>query len=207
MSAGAITKIKASNSLADLAARINAEHEAATASILTAIQRAIAAGKLLLEAKAQLKHGQWLPWLKRNCKFPARTATHYMRLARRDAEIGNLADLLARDAVEQLEEPLDPVMAEGKRLARNVQLATARCLDEIENKMRAQRAFMDDIYAKFSREERIEFHKQLVAKHPDLEKDIRYWRKINDDDIRKAQWRWLCSESRPNQERANRRAL
>ncbi len=185
--------VTTSNSLADLAARINAEHQAATQSFKSGLQSAIAAGKLLLEAKAQLKHGQWLPWLEHNCKFPARTATHYMRFARSDAEIGNLADLIAPDAVEQLDdEPLDPVMAEGKRLAENVRLATRRCLDEIENQMRAQRAFIEDIYDKFSREDRIEFHKRLKAERPHLDREIRYWRKINDDAISRAQWRFLC---------------
>jgi hypothetical protein len=49
-----------SNSLADLAARINAKHEAAGGALKRGLQHAIAAGELLLEAKAQLKHGQWL---------------------------------------------------------------------------------------------------------------------------------------------------
>jgi hypothetical protein len=56
-----------SNSLADLAARINQEHEAAEAAIKRGAAHAMAAGDLLIEAKAQVPHGQWLPWLAEHC--------------------------------------------------------------------------------------------------------------------------------------------
>ena len=47
---------------ADLAARIRAEHEAVIIFMKKGLERAIRAGELLLEAKAQIgKHGQWLP--------------------------------------------------------------------------------------------------------------------------------------------------
>jgi ABC-type uncharacterized transport system ATPase component len=72
-----------SNSLTDLAARIRAEHEATIIALGHSIQHAMAAGDLLIEAKAQLKHGQWLPWLKEHCAVSDRTARLYMRLARR----------------------------------------------------------------------------------------------------------------------------
>ena len=92
-------------SLADLAARIRAEHEAAAAFMKRGLERAINAGNLLIEAKAQLKHGQWLPWLAEHCQLPERTATHYMRLARHEDEIGNVADLTVRGALELLAPP------------------------------------------------------------------------------------------------------
>jgi len=77
------------NSLADLAARIDAEHQAVTTFIRRGLQRAIVAGKLLLEAKAQLDHhGEWLPWLREPCRrVPERTARHNMRLARHADEL------------------------------------------------------------------------------------------------------------------------
>jgi hypothetical protein len=64
-----------------LARRIEAEHNALTAALQSALGHAIAAGELLLEAKASVRHGQWLNWLASNCSVPPRTATHYMRLA------------------------------------------------------------------------------------------------------------------------------
>ena len=70
-----------SNSLPDLAARIRAEHEATISHLRQGAQHAMAAGDLLREAKALVKHGQWLPWLKENCAIAERTAQQYMRLA------------------------------------------------------------------------------------------------------------------------------
>jgi hypothetical protein len=109
----AISKIEASNSLAGLAVRINAEHEAVTTHLKRGLAHAIAAGKLLLEAKAQLKHGQWLPWLGKHCPgVPERTASHYMRLAKHADQIGNVADLTVSQAIACLA-PGGPVEASG----------------------------------------------------------------------------------------------
>ena len=41
------------------------------------------AGLLLREAKAQLKHGDWLPWLQEHFALSPRTASGYMRLPNR----------------------------------------------------------------------------------------------------------------------------
>ena len=71
-----------SNSLTDLAARIRAEHDAAGDAIKRGVEHAIAAGALLIEAKAQLRHGQWSPWLKQHCGLSERSAQRYMRIAR-----------------------------------------------------------------------------------------------------------------------------
>src|SRR5258706_3006884 len=80
--AGAATDIAMSNSLADLAARIRAEHEATDAALKSSVEHAMAAGHLLVEAKAQLKHGQWLPWLTEHCAMSERTAQLYIRIAK-----------------------------------------------------------------------------------------------------------------------------
>jgi hypothetical protein len=40
------------------------------------------AGEMLIEAKDQLAHGAWGPWLAKNFDMVARTAQQYMRLAR-----------------------------------------------------------------------------------------------------------------------------
>ncbi len=97
-----ITDIASSNSLADLAARIKAAHEAVGAALRRGVQDAMMAGDLLIEAKAQLNHGQWLPWLRDHCAISERTARLYMRLARHREKIenGNVADLSVRGALE-----------------------------------------------------------------------------------------------------------
>src|ERR1700730_15659721 len=97
--------LKFSNSLADLAARIKAEHDAYVAAIKQSLSRAMAAGDMLIEAKAQLKHGEWRPGIAERCGSPDRTASHYMRLARNRSTIeqnGNVADLTVRAAAALL---------------------------------------------------------------------------------------------------------
>jgi len=73
------TDIDRSNSLADLAAKVQAEHKAVTDALSKAVEHALQAGAYLTEAKEQVKHGQWLPWLKR-CGVSSRTAQLYMQL-------------------------------------------------------------------------------------------------------------------------------
>jgi hypothetical protein len=67
--------------LADLASRINAEHEQGVRSALSALEHIRKAGVLLLEAKGLCPHGDWLAWLEHNIRFGARQAQKYMRLA------------------------------------------------------------------------------------------------------------------------------
>jgi DUF3102 family protein len=97
------TSITTSNSLADLAARIKAEHGAVATALKDSVRHAIAAGELLIEAKAQLAHGQWLPWLSDHCTISERTAQLYMRVAKNRADIeaqirNDVADLSLSEA-------------------------------------------------------------------------------------------------------------
>lgn len=70
-----------STPLQQLAEGIRVEHEAATKAAQSAVEHAIRAGALLAEAKAQVKHGQWLPWLHENFPASRQTAAAYMRVA------------------------------------------------------------------------------------------------------------------------------
>jgi hypothetical protein len=69
-----------SNRLPFLATEIREAHAAVVASVRTTIERAVTVGKMLIEAKAAVKHGQWGPWLEGTGLTP-RTAQRYMRLA------------------------------------------------------------------------------------------------------------------------------
>jgi hypothetical protein len=66
--------------LSDLAERINAE-------IQSSLFHAKNVGELLLQAKEQCPHGQWLPWLKANVHLSERTAQAYMQVAKRWPEL------------------------------------------------------------------------------------------------------------------------
>ena len=68
--------------LLQLAQAIKDEHSAVKDAASQAVARAQAAGRLLLTAKKQVAHGEWLPWLRDHCDMSKRTAQNYMRLAR-----------------------------------------------------------------------------------------------------------------------------
>jgi len=70
------------NELKVIAQDINREHGLAISSARTAIEHAHNAGKLLLEAKTSVEHGEWQAWIKNNCPFSERTAQKYMRLSK-----------------------------------------------------------------------------------------------------------------------------
>ena len=69
------------NIRATIANEINGHAEQATAKANEAMHHAIEAGKLLLEVKASLAHGQFGAWLETNVKVSARQAQRYMAVA------------------------------------------------------------------------------------------------------------------------------
>ena len=83
--------------------------EAITAEILTMKQTAgdaiLGIGQRLIEAKAMLSHGEWLPWLTERVEFSERTARNFMRLAREWTNRQALADLGAAKALTLLALP------------------------------------------------------------------------------------------------------
>jgi ABC-type sulfate/molybdate transport systems ATPase subunit len=79
-----------------LAAEINTEHGKFRSAFKATYQHALKVGFLLSEAKAEVGHGNWLPWVAENCAFSMRTAQTYMRIAKN------------RDRVEELLKDEDP---------------------------------------------------------------------------------------------------
>lgn len=65
----------------------------------------ITIGRGLMEAKAMLSHGEWLPWLEERVEFSERTARNFMRLARDWTNRQTLADLGASKALQLLALP------------------------------------------------------------------------------------------------------
>ena len=110
------------NYLPELASRIRAEHQATSAALKSSVQHSITPGELLIEAKALVKHGRWLPWLAENCGFSERTAQLYMRCARNKAAIEAntqcVADLTLNEAAAllMLSSDVQKLLAFAKRL-------------------------------------------------------------------------------------------
>ena len=62
-------------------------------------------GKRLLEAKAQLSHGEWLPWLREKVDISERRAQEFMQIAREYSKSAEIADLGASKALALLALP------------------------------------------------------------------------------------------------------
>ena len=72
---------------AGLVVQINTAHRNAGISASQAINSAAECGRLLIEAKAIVPHGEWEPWLEAHTEVGSRQAQKYMRLAEHWTEI------------------------------------------------------------------------------------------------------------------------
>ena len=98
----------ASNRLPILAAEINTAHRAAFEFADKALGNAAECGRLLIEAKVLLPHGEWLPWLEANTEVVPRQSQKYMRLAEQWEEIQKRTEsshLTINDALGLIAEP------------------------------------------------------------------------------------------------------
>jgi hypothetical protein len=104
-----------SNRLPILAAEINAEHKAAFGAAKQAKAHAAECGRLLLEAKSLLPHGEWIPWLEANTEVGPRQSQKYMRVAKHRPEIAKHelgSHLPLNDALSLIASPrLSPVLS------------------------------------------------------------------------------------------------
>lgn len=97
----------------DLAIQINAEHEACIGAASTAVEHAIEAGRLLIEAKSQVPHGGWMAWVKENCRFSQDRANCYMRVSANSSHAMNFSSIrqalamLAAPTEEDNDEPIE----------------------------------------------------------------------------------------------------
>lgn len=84
-----------------LAAKINHHASIAAAKAMEAMHHAMEAGKLLLEVKASLPHGQFQVWLLANTKLSVRQSQRYMAVAH--SEVVAIRELSAKcDTVSHL---------------------------------------------------------------------------------------------------------
>src|SRR5262249_1706254 len=71
-----------SEELRNIADRWNEPPPQSEQTLKKGLHHAMEAGRLLLEAKTKVEHGQWLPWLSAHCEFSERLAQKYMRIAK-----------------------------------------------------------------------------------------------------------------------------
>jgi hypothetical protein len=81
----------------------NVAHRRVEAAARDMVQQVLVSGRALIDAKALVGHGRWLPWLEQNFEDSQRTAQLYMRLARNSATVADLPTI--REAVAALTTP------------------------------------------------------------------------------------------------------
>jgi Protein of unknown function (DUF3102) len=77
-----------------------------------AIEHAVACGRLLAKAKADVGHGEWLPWIEAHLSLKPRQVQRYMRIAEHDGELAEMrlteTHLSTRRMLELLASPRWP---------------------------------------------------------------------------------------------------
>lgn len=98
--------VEAQQRLDQLAEKAKEAHFAAQNFAATAVERALEAGRALLEARDLCPHGTWMPWLKKHFQHEVGTARSYMKAAKRwhvlAAQCPNAAQLPLRDVIKLL---------------------------------------------------------------------------------------------------------
>ena len=79
------------------------------------LDKAIRIGELLYEQKANLKHGEYIPWIKTNLPFTERTGQNYMRLYDNREKLKNESVSHLTDGYKLLQRPSIPVKQKGIR--------------------------------------------------------------------------------------------
>src|SRR4051794_24498843 len=100
--------IEGDNRLPILAAEIKIAHAGVKDAATLAAEHAINAGRALIEAKALLRHGEWLPWLKEHVGFSERTAQLYMKIVQLGFKSEMVADLGLKAAASAIAVFKDP---------------------------------------------------------------------------------------------------
>lgn len=80
--AAEIEVLDAPRPLSDLREIIREQHAQISRAMGEAVRHAITCGEVLIEARLQIRHGEWAKWFAANCPMPYYTAVFYMRLAR-----------------------------------------------------------------------------------------------------------------------------
>jgi hypothetical protein len=83
------------------AKNINEAHRMARSTAESAVEWAVKCGELLKAKKEEVGHGNWESWVGKNCEFTPRSASAYMKVATKQAQIGSTLPISSiRQALE-----------------------------------------------------------------------------------------------------------
>lgn len=94
-------------SLARIAEDLNDLHEIEAQQSTSLMETWIRKGELLCNAKSQLNHGEWIPWVEDNLPFDVRQSQKYMRIysSRKELNTNSNSHLAIDEAVQMLATP------------------------------------------------------------------------------------------------------
>lgn len=126
--------------------QINLEHQLANSKAAEAVQHATNCGLMLLQIKASLNHGEWLPWLNGEIEsgrlvVKRSQANSYMRLAANYQRAGNLEQASSIRAALELLSDKEPSEQQGSLIdieAERQARAAAEAQAEAERQARKQ---------------------------------------------------------------------
>ena len=123
--------------------QINLEHQLANSKANEAVQHATNCGLMLLQVKASLNHGEWLPWLKQQQEsgaigFSHSHATRYMKLASNIARAQHLTEAPSIRAALELLSDKEPDAEQADPIPVDIE-AERRARQEAEAKAEAER--------------------------------------------------------------------
>ena len=128
--------------LATLANEINDLHDRATEAARTTVEHARECGERLIQAKAQVVHGGFLPWLEANCRVKPRQAQKFMKLARDWPAIEAKCASNAHLTIDEVLRPLDGGRKLTQRQIAEFLGVTARTVQRIVAEQREQKPTM-----------------------------------------------------------------
>lgn len=118
----------------ELARSINGLHQQIVSNDRTMKNFAADIGEMLIQKKAELKHGEFIPWVEQWCYFSERHARNYIKIA--DTKRKRVADFEACTSIRE-------VLALGKTPKAPVQQTRSATLDDLR-KVERLRALRDD---------------------------------------------------------------
>lgn len=84
------------------AKNINEAHRMARSTAESAVEWAVKCGELLKAKKDEVGHGHWESWVEKNCDFTPRSASAYIKVAAKQAQIGSALPISSiRQALEE----------------------------------------------------------------------------------------------------------
>jgi hypothetical protein len=94
--------------VASLAKEISEAHTQFLEGMTTTLNAGIKVGELLIEAKQNMEHGEFLPWIAESLPFTERTAQKYMKIARKQDEVETKGAKLLSEAYNAIKENKKP---------------------------------------------------------------------------------------------------